>query len=114
MKTKFILLITSTVLSFSTHAKEITCNEECVRNHLQSEVKSEFLNWDFSTINGSEAIADVSFQVNEQGNIEVKEIAGSDFGFNSLVNTNLSKVKVDTDLFQTKKDFYIRLSYKKR
>lgn len=114
MKTKLIMLITGIVLSFSLRANEMTGNEECVRDLIQTEVKSEFLHWDFSTLNESDATADISFQVNEKGNVEVKEIAGNDSEFNSLIETNLSKIKLNSDCLDNEMEFYIRLSYKKR
>jgi len=114
MKTKLMLLITSTVLSFSLSAKEIKGSDECVRNLIQTEVKNEFLNWDFSTLKESDAIADVSFRINEEGSVELKEIAGNDSDFNSLIVSNFSKIKLNADFPETDQSFYIRLSYKKR
>lgn len=114
MKTKLMLLITGIVLCFNLRANEITVNDECIRNLIQTEVKSEFLNWDFSTLKESDAIADVSFRINEEGSIELKEIAGNDSDFNSLIESNFSKIKLYADFPETDKPFYIRLSYKKR
>lgn len=113
MKTKFFLLITSLMLSFSVWSNNGINNSdtECLKINVQLTIHEQFLKWDFSSITQENSLAVVDFSLTNEGTIKLNEVLTDNPSFKNLVEQNMSKITINTTDINTDLHFQIKLKH---
>lgn len=114
MKTTKALLLILLLTGLSTgtiHAADT--NEECLRQSVQSLVIAEFHQWDFKEITENEAVADVEFQLQEDGSIMLCEVYTDNKQLANLIKQNFEGIQLKNECGSTEKTFLVRLKHRR-
>ncbi len=115
MKTKVILatiIILLTVTNFKANASNAD-NLVCLKNYIPKLLQEEMSTWDMSALETKQVSAEVSFQVDKDGNIHVYSIDTDDVLYASILKSNMEKLQIENCTPELDKIFTITLKYKR-